>query len=267
MIFKKKSDSEHALETQARFLDETRSHLGYRPRPGGVSEFAIRTGYKGETIPWSGSFVDCVARDAGVIIPSCVYTPSGLSEFVLSGRAHSRPQTGDIVFYNFPTVTQFGMPHCGIVTACDAFEQTGEFLAIEANVNSGLPKGNADRDGIYERTRFKEDVIMFGRPDFDFRPAAKIEMQTGVILVKESNVRPGRQNPDVQTVQIALSTIVTLDDSITWGRFDSTTQRAYARWQRRIGYVYPDSTGIPDLASLKLLGERSGVFEVKPPED
>lgn len=266
MIFKKKPNE---LETAAkqRFLDETRSHLGYRPRPGGLSEFAIRTGYKGESLPWSGSFVDCVARDAGIVIPSCVYTPSGLSEFVLSGRAHSSPQTGDVVFYNFQTGPQFGMPHCGIVMACDEYMQTGAFLAIEANVNSGLPKGHADRDGIYERTRYKDDVIMFGRPDFDFRPAEKTEMQTGTIFIKEQNVRPGRQNPDVQTVQIALSTIATLDDSITWGRFDSTTQRAYARWQRLIGYVHPDSTGIPDLASLKLLGERSGIFEVKPSED
>jgi hypothetical protein len=266
MIFKKKS-SELATAAQTRFLDETRSHLGYRPRPGGISEFALRTGYKGETIPWSGSFIDCVARDAGVVIPSCVYSSSGLSEFVLSRRAHTDPRPGDIVFYNFPTGAQFGMPHVGIVMACDEYMQTGAFLAIEANVNPGLPKGHADRDGIYERVRYKDDVIMFGRPDFDFRQGVEHKMQTGHLFIKEHNVRPGRQNPDVQTVQLALSTIVTLDDSIVWSKFDSTTQRAYSRWQRLIGYVYPDSTGIPDLASLKLLGERSGIFEVKPPED
>lgn len=265
MIFKKKPN-ELATAAQTRFLDETRSHLGYRPRPGGLSEFAIRTGYKGETLPWSGSFIDCVARDAGIVIPSCVYSPSGLSEFVLSRRAHTDPQPGDIVFYNFPTGAQFGMPHVGIVTACDEYMQTGEFLAIEGNVNSGLPKGHADRDGVYERTRYKSDVIMFGRPDFDFRPGKDAEMQTGRLFIKEYHVRPGRQNPDVQTVQLALSTIVTLEN-VTWGRFDASTQRAYARWQRAIGYVYPDSTGIPDVASLKLLGERSGIFEVKPPED
>lgn len=266
MIFKKKPN-ELAIAAQTRFLDETRSHLGYRPRPGGISEFAIRTGYKGESIPWSGSFVDCVARDAGIVIPSCVYSSSGLGEFVASRRAHTDPQPGDIVFYSFPTGAQFGMPHVGIVMACDEYMQTGTFLAIEANVNPGLPKGHADRDGIYERVRYRDDVIMFGRPDFDFRPGKETEMQTGRLFIKEQNVRPGRQNPDVQTVQLALSTIVTLDDSIVWSKFDSTTQRAYSRWQRLIGYVYPDSTGIPDLASLKLLGERSGIFEVKPPED
>jgi hypothetical protein len=265
MIFKKKFN-ELAIAAQTRFLDETRSHLGYRPRPGGLSEFATRTGYKGESLPWSGSFIDCVARDADIVIPSCVYSPSGLSEFVLSRRAHTDPRPGDIVFYNFPTGAQFGMPHVGIVTACDEYMQTGEFLAIEGNVNSGLPKGHADQDGVYQRTRYKSDVIMFGRPDFDFRPGAEHKMQTGNLFIKEYHVRPGRQNPDVQTVQLALSTIVTLEN-VTWGRFDAATQRAYARWQRAIGYVHPDSTGIPDVASLKLLGERSGIFEVKPPED
>lgn len=261
MIFKKNSPIDQELVSK--FLDETRSHLGYRTRPGGLSEFGARVGYNGHGIAWSGAFVDCVAATAGLTIPSCVYTPAGLAEFSQSRRVHLQPAPGDIVFYSFPTGSQFGMPHCGIVTDVSEFKQTGLFKAIEGNVSSGLPKGSADADGVFERIRSKHEVIAFGRPDFERRPARGQYMQTGTSFVRLSKARPGRRNPDVQTVQDALMRIFDLEN-YTYGLFDSSTQQVYSRWQRQLGYVYPDCTGIPDQASLSLLGEKTGLFELKP---
>ena len=255
----KKTDPSPQLE---RFLTEARSHLGYKCRPGGLSDFAVRAGYKGSAIPWSGAFIDCVARDSELFLPACVYTPSGLAEFSLSRRVHEKPEAGDIVFYSFPTAEQFGMPHCGIVTGTGDYAQTGMFTAIEAQINSGLPKASADRNGIFERVRWKYEVMAFARPDFSRRPAREDKKQTGDVLIKLQSVRPGRQNSSVQTVQDALVRLCGLAQ-YSPGEFDAATQQAYARWQRQIGFVYPDCTGVPDQSSLKLLGDISGLFGIK----
>lgn len=245
-----------------RFLDVARSHLGYKTRPSGLSDFAQQTGYKGEAIPWSGAFIDVVAREANVFMPACVYTPSGLAEFSADGRIVMKPEPGDIVFYSFPTAEQFGMPHCGVVASADEFEQTGMFTSIEAQVDSGLPKASQSKTGIFERRRWKYEVIAFARPDFKRRPAKEREnMQTGAPTIKLRSVQPGRQNSSVQTVQDAL-TKVTGARFEKPSEFDPFMQQVYARWQRWIGFVHPDSTGVPDRASLRLLGQISGMFDV-----
>lgn len=246
-----------------RFLETARSHLGYKTRPSGANEFANRTGYYGENIPWSGAFIDCVARDSEIFLPACVYTPSGLAELIADGRLVATPEPGDLVFYSFPSTVQFGMPHVGIVAWADDFMQTGMFVAIEAQINSGLPKASAGRNGIFERERWRHEVIAFARPDFSRRPAkATNKKQTGSVLIKLQSVRPGRQNSSVQTVQDALVRLCDLKNHNP-SEFDAATQQAYARWQRQIGFVYPDCTGVPDLASLRLLGEFSGSFGIK----
>jgi hypothetical protein len=44
--------------------------------------------------------------------------------------------------------------------------------------------------------------------------------------------------------------------------FDGQTKSAYARWQRITGRVGADASGIPDRASLQLLGERTRKFQL-----
>ena len=234
----------------------------------------MQTGYKGHAIPWSGSFIDVVARTSDVVLPSCVYTPSGLGEFMHSRRTVATPEPGDIVFYVFPTTDQFSMPHCGIVSNVDDFVQTGEFLAIEAQVTSGLPRGSQSADGIYERRRWRYDVLAFARPNFaaaaknKHRPGMETENADGLPFVRLSRVRPGKKGSDVQTVQVALEIVAGLTrEEYTYGLFDDATQRAYSRWQRQIGYVHPDSTGVPDPGSLRTLGARAKMFRVEESEN
>lgn len=245
-----------------RFLEVAKSHLGYKTRPSGLSDFAAQTGYSGHSIPWSGAFIDVVSRDAGVVLPSCVYTPSGLGEFVASRRVVFEPEPGDIVFYVFPTTDQFSMPHVGIVCDVTDYEQTGVFVAIEAQVSSGLPRASTDKTGIFERPRWKYDVIAFCRPDFQPRPGRSPKMQTGPVFVKERLIRVGKTSTDVEVVQAALVDVTEMSGH-TVGTFDAVTQRSYARWQRQVGYVYPDCTGVPDRRSLKTLGDRTGRFQLK----
>ena len=259
-IFRRAANSDPRKEE---FIAAARGYLGYRTRPSGLSDFGVQTGYKGHAIPWSGSFIDVVARDAGVFMPACVYTPSGLAEFTHSRRIVSEPEPGDIVFYSFPTADQFGMPHVGIVTDVSQIRDTGMFVAIEAQVASGLPRASQSADGVFERVRWRYDVIAFARPDFSRRPGEEPKNADGLAFaeIRASRVRPGRRGPEVQTVQNALVRLAGLGGHEP-GYFDVATQRAYARWQRQMGIVYPDCTGSPDVASLKLLGRVSESFKV-----
>lgn len=265
MIFLKKT---RATETRDRLIAEARSHLGYRTRPGGVSDFGATVGYSSHDIPWDGAFIDVVARSAGASIPACVNTLSGLAEFQYSGRLYSTPEIGDIVFYSFSVRSEnpWGQPHVGIVTGLVGdFVQTGRFVAIEAQTGSGLVRDIADRNGIFERVRWRYETIGFGRPNYGARkprPGIGPNLQTDNLFVRISRVRPGKRNADVQTVQAALALVADLRDYEP-GVYCPSTRDALARWQRMIGRVGSDASGEPDFLSLERLGRESGLFEMR----
>lgn len=248
------------LPLRDQFLQRAHAYVGYRTRPGGLSDFSQATGYHGHDIPWSGAWIDHVARETDVSLPACVYSPSALSEFVQTGRFHTRPEPGDIVFFAFPTVlpgpsSGFSMPHVGIVTA--RASETGKFMTVEAQVSPGLPRGTQDADGVFERTRWIFETIGFGRPSFQARPATVTAAD--VPLVHASNVRTGTGATDIGLVQTALRAATGLREYRP-GIWDPPTRRAFARWQRQIGRVGVDATGLPEARDLERLGRETGVF-------
>jgi hypothetical protein len=233
--------------------------LGYVAPPNGRTVFGERTGYDGNI--WSGSFIDFVFKEAGVTIPSCVYSPSGLAEFYKAGRVKVRPQPGDIVFFVFPTGETFGTPHVGLVADTSRYRTDGLVGTIEGNVNSGLPKSDTSVRGIFRRVRSQHEIIGFGRPTY--RPVVKKASTGQRALVQLEHIRPGRRNTSVGLVQLALNKVTGSLGKITPDLFDGSTQHAYARWQRIIGYVGERANGVPDEASLRLLGETTGIFELR----
>jgi hypothetical protein len=247
--------------TADRFLELAKSYLGYRASPGGRNDFAARTGYTSTGAPWSGSFIDCVAYDAGVKIPACVYSPNGLAEFIYQRRWRERPRTGDIVFYSFSVDGAFGMPHVGIVSNVDGWKINETFTAIEANICSGLPKAPATNDGIFERVRWKYEVLGFCRPDFKQRPAKDPNIMTGKPELLASQLLPGKRHASVEILQRALIVAVGLKD-YERGKFDVKTQRAYARFQRLIGVVGSDANGVPTQSTLTRLALETQMFKI-----
>lgn len=248
-------------ELLEKFLQVANSYVGYKARPGGLSGFGETVGYSSHDVPWTGAFIDVVAREAGVLLPACVYTPSGLAEFVQARRFKTRPRPGDIVFFSIETDKDFGMPSAGIVTDIANIRETDRFKCIQAQTHPGLPKGTKDRDGVYIREHWLGDVIGFGRPDFKARPGRDLNNETDRLFVNIDSVRPGRKNQYIATVQIALSIIVDLRISEP-GKFDDRTREAFARYQRRIGVVGSAADGLPTPSSLGRLGRDSGMFEV-----
>lgn len=248
MLYRKTHDGQRAL------IESAEKYLGYQARPGNDSIFGRTVGYNGLT--WSGSFIDVVAREAGVSVPACVYSTSGLAEFIRRRAWREKPQPGDIVFFNFPTDEAFGSMHVGLVTDSSRWETDGLLETIEAQVNSGMPKASLTRDGVFRRARSKHEVLGFGRPAY----REKAYDLTGVPEINVGNIRPGKRNREIELVQRALVLKVGLRHGYKPGTYDGRTQKAYAHYQRIIGFVGDHVNGIPDIDSLQRLGRETGTF-------
>lgn len=249
-------------DTQARLvIAEAERWLGLTARGNNHNPFAEAAGYNGQ--PWAGMFIDYVFHQAGVMIPSCAYTPTGLAEFQRTRRVFNKPRPGDIAFFSFQaTGTNYGMPHCGLVVKTDRWHD-GLVQTIEADTGSGLPKGDQALAGVYSRVRSRHEILCFARPaSFKLRPGTllKARRADGHVISLQA-CRPGRRNKSIGLVQLALTQTVGLGP-VTVDMYDAETQRAYAHWQRTIGYIGDDATGVPDFRSLKLLGDRSGLFQL-----
>jgi len=253
------------------FVSKALAYQGHRANAGMASGFGEKVGYGSN--PWSGSFIDVVAREAGLTVrnvPATVYTPAALAEFVKRNTLYQKPQRGDIAFFAFPgegARTIFDMPHVGIVTDTSRFTSTGFFQVLEAQTSTGLPRGNQDPTGVYLRVRSGQEVIGFGRPDFKLKKTIsfsnKLKVSTSDSLPKltVAHLTTGRPNRATATLQLALSSRVQLAGH-TPGTFDSATRTALARYQRAIGRVGPDASGNLDSNTLACLARDTGLFTV-----
>jgi hypothetical protein len=260
---------------RAAFVDEAEKYIGYRCRLGTVNEFGRRVGYSAHDAPWDGAFLDCVAHDAGLVgLPSVTGTVSGLSELVKDRRIVSVPLRGDLVFFAFPVTGHFTGPHVGVVVDGSRFATHGEIDVLEAQVPSPMPRAPKDPDGIYVIRRSINDVLMFARPNLRKRPEQDAKTQTGT-KIPLAHLRATRANDATGLVQKALLQVLPglsglgrklrVDGhaglSVT-KKWDGPTRRAFARYQRSIGFVGPDATGEPELRTLQRLGLESGLFSI-----
>lgn len=241
-----------------RALDET----GYTARANGTSVYGDRVGYSGNGLPWDGAFIDVIARECGLGLVSHVYTASALAEYVRTARLYRKPQRGDIVFFAFsadPTEA-FNGPHVGIVVDTAAWDSRGLIQTVEAQTNSGLPKGLQANDGVYKRVRHSTDVLGFGRPELKQLTDAAT-FNGDVPVVSAARARSGKPNRDVVNIQLALSKLTGAQD-MQRGIWCSATKAAFARYQRNIGFMGPNANGIPEDAVLDRLGKESKLFQV-----
>jgi hypothetical protein len=247
------------------FIAEAASQVGYTARPNRNSFYGERTGYNSH--PWSGSFIDVVAHSTDVDIPSLVYPTAALQVFMKTGRLHVTPKPGDIAFFAFPTEGHFDVQHVGIVEDVTGVTFNGSFRTIEAQVTSGNPKAQDQRDSVHTRVRFLTDVVAFGRPNFK-RSRLKVNdggldpKDSKVPLINIARVLTFKPSIDVELIQLALAVTVDLRNAKR-GHWDAQTRSAFANFQRNVGYVGDDATGTPDPKSLQLLAAASGkIFQV-----
>lgn len=253
-----------------RLIQEAESHVGYVANAASPDIFSSTVGKPGA--PWNGAFIDVCAKRAGLMLPSHMNTASALASFVKSNRIFQDPRPGDIVFFATATETNYGQPHVGIVTDVEHFAIHGMFQCIEGQTDSGTPKGLPNKNGVYKRNRYVYDVLAFARPNFERAEAdAKLIAELHAAedpgkdltkpLVQGSSIKTGMKHKYVVHIQLALAAVVGLKGAAR-GEFDRKTRAAYANFQRTIGYVGDQASGIPDSASLKVLAGLTGAFRV-----
>lgn len=270
-------------ETINRFIETASAYLNYQAGPMMRTVFGERVGYNNQ--PWAGAFVDVVAREAGLRLPSCTYTPTALAVLIRDGRQRMRPKPGDLAFFNFPSEnagTAFAMPHVGIVTDVREFAKTGRFLTIEGNTRSTNPKLNPGIDGVFNRVRHERDVVAFIRPRTG-KPARTLQLLTKLlnslglaarvdttkleeaaranIQVVPAALAPRLRNKQIEAVQLALSVTVGLKEC-NRGQWDAQTEAAFISFQRLIGLNGPQADGIPTVPVLQRLASETGLFQV-----
>lgn len=272
------------------FLATARKYIGYQSELLGRNAFGNRVGYDSQ--PWAGAFIDVVAREAGVQIPSFTYTPAALAEFLRSGNVSRTPRPGDIAIFNFPSVSNqgpaasaFHMPAAGIVTDVRELRTNGRFLTIEGN-STGM-SNYQDKDGVHQRVRHLTDVVIFCRPEeFQARSIRRLlqlltklgkklrgqlpdklelsgleELTSKQETVRLRNFKPGTRNRSIEIIQLALSQVTDLQGAER-GKWDAASTAACARFQRNIGRTGLEATGTLDIPTLQSLSQVTGLFKV-----
>jgi hypothetical protein len=263
-------------------IKNAQRHLGYTVDLGGRNMFGEKVGYNAQ--PWAGAFVDVCLRDTGLRLPSFTYTPAALAEFIRQGNFSREAKPGSIAVFNFSsnvghTADAFGMPHCGIVTDVREFSSTGKFITIEGNTTGSST--HQQKDGVYQKVRSINDVLIFchpetgrrtfnerlmawmdrGRTKFDGSDIESVNAAAAepTVLKINKEIRPGDRNRKIEVIQLALATVTDIRGAEP-GRWDSITSTACARYQRVIGYVGKDANGLPDVNTLKRLARDTGLF-------
>ena len=254
-----------------KIVEAAKSYEGFTARGNNSNTFAIDAGLTGEQFQWDGAFIDRVLGTAEVSdFPSHSNTSAALSYYMRNGRVRTKPRAGDIVFYAFQTssgTASFDSPHVGIVTDVARWKKESSFRAIEAQVNSGHPKAAQEENGVYERTRYATDVLAFVRVDtrkklskqvvsekelITVRPAALIRCSTAQ---QSASARPELRK-GIEAVQIALAAhpAVKLQNA-NRGVYDSKTRSAAAAFQRFLGKMPKDCTGMLTFEDLEELSK------------
>ncbi len=274
----------------AAFIATARKYLGYTSELLGRTAFGQRVGY--ETAPWSGAFIDVVAREAGVRLPSFTYVPAALAEAIRTGQVSRSPKLGDIAIFNFAsTSTQgtaasgFDMPAAGIVIDVRELRTNGRFLTIEGNTTG--QSSYQDKDGVYQRVRHLTDVVVFVRPEeFEAGLVARIiklliklgKKLTGAapgkleleaiqtassakVQLPTNKLKPGTRNRSIELLQLALSQVTDIQGAER-GVLDASTTAAIARFQRNIGRVGLHAQGTIDVPTLQRLSQVTGLFTI-----
>ena len=250
-------------------VEAASAYVGYTSRPG-VSIFQTDVGYTGDAFQWDGAFVDRVFRDAHIDGPTHLHTASALAFYVRNGLVREKPHPGDIVFYGFSGEggkPAFDSPHVGIVTNTEKWRTHGTFRAIEGQVSNGLPKSPQDGNGVYERTRYETDVLLFARPRLRTRKSFKVttaaDSAATLHIVRISHLnrctsaaQAASAKPEfrksVELVQLALAEHPAVQlRNAERGVFNTQTKAALAAFQRYHGVS--NATGAPDIQSLEAL--------------
>jgi len=158
-----------------KFLEVAQAEIGYIEGP-----VDNETKYQRAKQPWCGAFVNWCAKQAGIKIPNCTYTPTGATGFMdknawtISEQADPKP--GDIVFFDFAGDALDRISHVGIVISNNG---DGTVTTVEGNTSPDKKGDQRNGGEVCKKVRaFKKKnrgkvrpslpvfIVGFGRPKF-----------------------------------------------------------------------------------------------------
>jgi len=242
--------------TAAAIVEQAKRHVGYRAQPNRQSAFQL-PGYRAE--PWNGTFIDRVLHDAlgDFAEVRFVSTVAALGYYVNRNRVYTKPQVGDIVFFNFATdpLHAFEQPHVGVVVEV---RTDGSIRTVEGETGPGTPQGSQLVDGVFERVRHAHDVIGYVRPVVHSIPRGTGEPTVLKTSYFKSN--PETKRRAIEAVQVALNRT-----RPKWvfnrGKNDGEFRSALGLYARESGWVR--NRGELDASVVQNLGERTGTFDIE----
>lgn len=154
--------SQYPDGTAHRFIQVALGEIGYVEKPENLTKYGEFT--KANGLPWCGSFVNWCAHQAGMKLPSMVATAVGAQRMKDVGRWDSKPQIGDLAFFDFPHDGIDRISHIGIVVKVDE----KAVFTVEGNT---APTGGDQRNGGMVMLKHRAfgagtSIVGFARPKF-----------------------------------------------------------------------------------------------------
>lgn len=238
------------------------------PLESNKQPYAARAGHANGQ-PWCATFIVAGFKANGVPLVAgtdTAFTPTMQQGFKRAGRLHDTPRAGDVghVFYQ-------DLGRIGHVFFVERVE--GDFVkTIEGNTNL-----NGSRTGVgvfrhSRRWRGPNTIRGFGRPLYSGGGAAGAggvaaavpTVMTAHLITAAKKDAPGPDGATSHPAEVRIVEAALLAEGLLSaqfakdGSFGTVTIKAYAQWQRRLGFSGADADGIPGVESLTKLGLRHG---------
>ena len=191
-----------------KFLEVAAGEVGYIEGPADNE-----TKYQKANQPWCGAFVNWVAKQAGVKIPDCIYTPTGAKAFATAKRwqdvATAEPMPGDLVFFDFPNDGVDRISHIGIV---EQVKGNGTVVCIEGNTASDNKGDQRNGGQVARKVRAYKvknrgkvlpslpvAIVGFGRPKFKECKCSTKQKSSQLVTPTQEQEQPQSQRSILPT--------------------------------------------------------------------
>ncbi|MGL4998167.1 MAG: hypothetical protein ACRC5T_04300 [Cetobacterium sp.] len=268
-------------QLQLQLLEAARSYVGLTVRPS-TNQFLTNARLSGNW-QWDGVFVDSILDSVmkngeRKLLPKHQDVSAALSFYIRNGwlktpgPARTGPQPGDLVFFSYSTEdtgsTAFLASRLAIVTESTNWKEHGSFQVVEANINSGQPRGSDEWNGVFERTRYASDVIGYvnipqwmklkdvqePEEDRDFSHTVRPTHLERCSSRAKSQAASAESRKSVELVQLALAAHPASQlQKADRGVFNAKTRAALAAFQRFSGFPSENCAGLPDVFTLQQL--------------
>lgn len=144
-------------------LKKARAEIGTKENPAGSNKVKYNTWFYGREVqgaayPWCCAFICWLFKDEPKLITKTASCSTLATWFKKNNQWFSKPQPGDLVFYNFHTPGKIA-DHIGIV---ESVNTNGTITAIEGNTSVT----SDDNGGSVMRRQRKAKIVGYGRPKY-----------------------------------------------------------------------------------------------------